>query len=76
MRIVLSLLLALAVDAAATARASTRHVPADYPTIQSAIDAAANGDTVLVAPGTYVERIDFKGKAIVVAEQRWRAASR
>ncbi len=42
------------------------NVPAQYTTIQSAINASVNGDTVLVAPGTYMENINFRGKKIVL----------
>ena len=41
-------------------------MPDGYPTIQSAIDSAKKGDTVLVARGRYYENIRFKGKGIVV----------
>ncbi|MCD4790820.1 MAG: right-handed parallel beta-helix repeat-containing protein, partial [Bacteroidales bacterium] len=43
------------------------NVPDDQSSIQAGINAAANGDTVLVQPGTYVENIDFNGKLITVA---------
>jgi len=52
---------------AASALAGTIHVPANQPTIQAGINAAVNGDVVLVADGTYYENISFKGKAITVA---------
>jgi len=41
-------------------------VPTRYKTIQEAINRAADGDTILVAPGTYKENINFQGKNIVV----------
>ena len=50
-----------------SAAATTIHVPADYPTIQEGIDASVDGDTVLIAEGTYYENgVDFLGKAILV----------
>lgn len=41
--------------------------PTDYSSIQKAINAAEDGDTILVNPGTYIGNIDFKGKEIIVA---------
>ena len=41
--------------------------PAYQSIIQAGINAAVDGDTVLVQPGTYVENINFYGKSIVVA---------
>lgn len=51
---------------AVAANAAVLNVPAEYPTIQSAIVAASNGDEVVVAPGIYNEAIDFLGKEIAV----------
>ncbi len=47
-------------------RGAVLNVPAEYPSIQEAIDTSADGDTVLVAPGMYFERINFNGKNITV----------
>jgi len=53
-----------------TSSSAELQVPGEYSTIQSAIDTAVNGDTVIIAPGTYTgdsnRDIDFKGKAITV----------
>ncbi|MFX1410252.1 MAG: choice-of-anchor Q domain-containing protein [Promethearchaeota archaeon] len=56
------------------AQATIRNVPSvAYPTIQSAIDAAVNGDVVIVADGIYTgagnRDIDFLGKAITVCSE-------
>jgi len=48
------------------AYASTIHVPADSPTIQAAIDASNHLDTIVVAPGTYVEQLSFGGKLVTL----------
>jgi hypothetical protein len=63
-RIVLSATILLA--ASVSGAAATRLVPGQYETIQAAIDACADGDTVVVAPGRYAENINFHGRNIVL----------
>ncbi len=54
-----------------TARGAVHWVPWDYTTIQAAVDAAVDSDTVLIADGTYTgdgnRDIYFNGKAITVS---------
>ena len=46
----------------------TIRVPADFPTIQAAINAANifTNDTVLVSPGVYNESVNFNGKSVLL----------
>lgn len=46
--------------------AATIQVPSDVRTIQGAVDAASDGDVLIVAAGTWHETINMKGKAIVL----------
>ncbi|MBN2172458.1 MAG: right-handed parallel beta-helix repeat-containing protein [Candidatus Krumholzibacteriota bacterium] len=51
-------------------RSTLHHVPADHPDLRSALGAAADGDTVLVAPGTYTgdgnRDLDLMGRDLCV----------
>ena len=45
---------------------ATRHVPAEYPTIQAAVDAAEPGDLVLIDRGVYREAVDVRTPGITI----------
>ncbi len=47
----------------------TIRVPEDYSTIQAAINAAKNGDAVIVGPGSYSGGLNISGKTITLASQ-------
>lgn len=42
------------------------NVPADYATIQEAVDAAVEGDLILIAPGTYNEAVQVTTNNIII----------
>jgi hypothetical protein len=50
-----------------TLQATVIEIPDDYPTIQSGIDAASGGDTVLVSPGIWYEQINIIDLEITLA---------
>lgn len=61
--------IAIILSMSTVASGVTLLVPSEYPSIQAGINAAVDGDLVSVAPGTYVENIDFVGKAITVRSE-------
>lgn len=54
------------VDGAVSASGDGTSWQTAFQKVQEGIDAAGNGDRVIVAPGTYVERINFNGTNIVL----------
>jgi len=50
--------------------AATLSVPAPYPTIQLAVNAASPGDVVEIAGGTYFEHVNVTGKTDVTIQAR------
>jgi len=68
-----TILLTILLTFALTASAEILYVPGEYSTIQAGIDASVNGDTVMVADGTYAgsgnKNLDFLGKNIVLISE-------
>lgn len=67
-----SLALPIAVAEWATTTTSTAaelRVPSDYPTIQAAVDASSNGDTIHIAPGIYPAQVKIISKKLAIKGQ-------
>ncbi len=54
---------------------NTLRVPSDYSTIQSAVDAAAPGDTILVADGIYTENVNVYKQVALRSENGYSATT-
>ena len=57
---------AVYVASAASVAARTLRVPQDYSTLEAAVAAASNGDTIAVAPGRYYAGVTVKDKDIAI----------
>ncbi|MFM7203215.1 MAG: right-handed parallel beta-helix repeat-containing protein [Myxococcota bacterium] len=51
---------------ASLVRAEVREVPAQYPTVQAAVDAASSGDEIRVAAGTYEGTVKIVNKSLLL----------
>lgn len=61
-----TILVTLQVLLATTGFAKTLQVPGDHPSIQTAINASEEGDRIMVAPGTYRERLVLKANLSLI----------
>ncbi|MFZ4590362.1 MAG: right-handed parallel beta-helix repeat-containing protein [Ignavibacteria bacterium] len=50
-------------------------VPSQYATIQAAVDAAVNGDNIIVSNGTYIENITITGKNVKIVSVSGRSVT-
>ena len=61
--------LILGLAAAASAIAADLKVPADYPTIQAAVNAAQTNDIIRIAPGVYTNQVQIISKKLTLIGQ-------
>jgi parallel beta-helix repeat protein len=66
-----SIILTLLIVVSNAAMAATLMVPSQYATIQNAINASSNGDTILVSPGTYRYEVGIRiiGKSVHIVSE-------
>ncbi len=69
MRYILCLACSTVLLTASLSRAAILLVPTDYPTIQGALDAALDGDEVVVEPGSYFESIVIPARSVTLRSQ-------
>ena len=59
--------LAVVLASAVVGRAAVIHVPAEYATIQAAVDAASSGDEIQIAPGVYTNQVVITNKDLTLS---------
>jgi hypothetical protein len=62
-----ALALLVAAAASSSASAAVLTVPATFPSIQAAVDAAVDGDVISIAPGLYADGVMIESKSITLA---------